>query len=134
MSRADKALELREKGFNCCQCTVCAFAEELDADYKTVFKCAEALGAGMGGMEGLCGAVSGAAMVIGLKNSTANLENPNSKASSCQMSKELLAEFVKKNGSAVCKDLKGTETGKALRSCPDCIRDAVELTDKILNI
>ena len=101
MSRADKALELREKGFNCCQCTVCAFAEELDADYKTVCKCAEALGAGMGGLEGLCGAVSGAAMVIGLKNSTANLENPNSKASSCQMSTELLAEFVKKNGSAV---------------------------------
>ena len=59
MSRAEKALELREKGYNCCQCTVCAFAEELDADYKTVFKCAEALGAGMGGMEGLCGAVSG---------------------------------------------------------------------------
>lgn len=88
----------------------------------------------MGGMEGLCGAVSGAAMVIGLKNSTANLEKPDSKASSCQMSKELLAEFVKKNGSAVCKDLKGTETGKALRSCPDCIRDAVELTEKILNI
>lgn len=134
MNRADKALALREKGFNCCQCTVCAFAEDLGGDYKTIFKCAEALGAGMGGQKGLCGAVSGAAMAIGLKTSTANLEAPDSKAASCELSKQLLDAFVKQNGSAVCKDLKGTETGTPLRSCPDCIRDAVEMTEKLLGL
>mgnify|MGYP002712395899 CR=1 FL=1 len=37
------------------------------------------------------------------------------------------------NGSVICKDLKGVETGKMLRSCDDCVRDAVKFLENVLN-
>ena len=46
--------------------------------------------------------------------------------------KEYVKKFQKQNGSYLCRELKGVETGKVLRSCPDCIRDAVALTEEYL--
>ena len=46
--------------------------------------------------------------------------------------REYAAKFKEQNGSYLCKELKGVETGKVLRSCPDCIRDAVALTEEYL--
>lgn len=83
-------------------------------------------------MQGVCGALSGAAMVIGSKNSTANLEKPDSKPATMKLMRELVAKFREKNGATLCKDLKGIETGKALRSCPGCIEDAIRLTEEML--
>lgn len=97
-----------------------------------MFRLTEALGAGMGGMEGTCGAVSGACVLAGMKGSTGSLEKPNSKAASYKLSKEILKQFKEQNGSIICKELKGVGTGKVLRSCQDCIKDAAALAEKIL--
>lgn len=40
--------------------------------------------------------------------------------------------FREKNGSTVCKELKGIESGKVLRSCPGCIEDMVRIAVKAL--
>lgn len=90
------------------------------------------LGLVMGGMQATCGAVSGAVMLAGLKNSCGDLEAPVSKGKTYQISKQLVEAFQKKNGSLVCKELKGVETGCPLRSCNDCIADAAELAEQIL--
>ena len=74
----------------------------------------------MGGMEGTCGAISAAAVLAGLKISTADLEKPNSKGTSYKASKACIAA------------LKGVDTGKVLRACPDCIRDAVAIIEENL--
>ena len=42
--------------------------------------------------------------------------------------------FAEQNSSLTCKELKGVETGKVLRSCPDCIMDAVEIAEKVLGL
>ena len=46
--------------------------------------------------------------------------------------KQLSADFREKNGSTICKDLKGVETGKVLRSCGGCIEDATALVCQLL--
>ena len=66
-----------------------------------------------------------------MKNSL-GCENPTSKKATYQLSGEILKEFEEKNGSAICRDLKGVDTGRVLRACNDCIRDAAELAEKIL--
>lgn len=83
-------------------------------------------------MDGTCGAVSGACALAGMKRSTANLVNPDSKGATYQLVKAIVKEFKDQNGSIICKDLKGIETGNVLRSCPDCIRDAARLAEKVL--
>lgn len=78
-SRADRAIVCHNKGYNCAQSVAFAFLDKVDIDPETLFKVTEGLGLGMGGMEGTCGAISAAAVLAGLKISTADLEKPNSK-------------------------------------------------------
>ncbi len=126
-----KALENHKKGYNCAQAVACAFSEQLGMDEKEVFRLMEPFGFGMGTM-GTCGAISGMAAVIGVNVSDGNLEVPTTKRKSYQDIKALTEKFVAKNGSAICRELKGVDTGKVLRSCDGCIQDAVELLQEYL--
>lgn len=132
MTKKELAIENHNKGYNCCQAVACAFSNDIGIDESILFKACEGFGLGMGCMECTCGAVSGAIMIAGLKNSTANLNGPKSKAATYQISKELVNRFQEKNGATICKELKGLETGKVLRSCEGCIEDATELVEAIL--
>ena len=68
----------------------------------------------------------------GFKNSCADPKNPKTKAATYQLTREITRQFAEKNHALVCKELKGVETGVVLRSCPDCIRDAVAIAEKVL--
>ena len=131
-SLVEKALAYHKKGFNCAQAVACVFAEELGRDEKEVFQLMEAFGFGMGTM-GTCGAVSGMVSVVGMKESDGDLEKPKTKKNSYRVSKELIRRFQEKNGSVICREIKGVDTKKVLRSCNGCIEDAVLLTRAYLD-
>ena len=84
--------------------------------------------------EATCGALSGAVMLAGFKNSDGKLDDPGTKADTYKLSKEMVERFQEKAGSTVCKELKGIETGKVLCSCPDCIRCGVEVVQEVLEL
>ncbi len=126
-----KADALHNKGYNCAQAVACTFAEELGKGEKEVFEIMEAFGLGMGSM-GTCGAVTGMAAVVGMKNSDGNLDKPGTKKSSYTQMKELNQKFIDKNGSNICRELKGIDTGEMLRSCPGCIEDCVAILEEYL--
>lgn len=131
-SRVEKATERHQKGYNCAQAVACTYCDLVGMDEETMFKVTEGMGAGMGNMEGTCGAVSGAVALAGMLQSCGNLDAPSSKGATYKLSRAILNEFKAENGSVICKDLKGVETGKVLRSCPDCIKDAARLAEKVL--
>ena len=54
----EKALQLHNQGNNCCQSVCLAFAEKLNIDEDILFKISEGFGAGMGNLQGICGALS----------------------------------------------------------------------------
>lgn len=134
MTKKELANNLHDKKYNCAQAVACAFAEEIGVDMEVLFKACEGFGLGMGGMNGTCGAISGAVMLAGFKNSDGNLDTPATKASTYQLSKEILEKFEEKNKATRCRDLKGVDTGKVLRSCPGCIEDAVEIVQEVLGL
>ena len=78
----------------------------------------EAFGFGMGTM-GTCGAVSAMAAVAGMKESDGNLDKPGTKKASYR-------------ASVVCREIKGVDTGRVLRSCDGCVTDAVEIIEEYL--
>ena len=132
-SRADRAIACHKQRLQLrTVCQLSHFLDKVDIDPETLFKVTEGLGLGMGGMEGTCGAISAAAVLAGLKISTADLEKPNSKGTSYKASKACIAAFKEKNSTIVCRELKGVDTGKVLRACPDCIRDAVAIIEENL--
>ena len=132
MTKKELAIAYHNQKYNCAQAVAMAFAEEAGIDKELLFKVCEGCGLGMGGMEGTCGAVTGAVILAGLKNSDGNFENPGTKAATYQLSREIVKQFREKNGTSICGELKGIETGKVLRSCPDSIMDAVEIVEDVL--
>ena len=132
--RIKLADELHRKGYSCSQSVAVACADLVDVPKEILFKAAEGFGAGMGTMDGVCGALTGALLIAGLKNSTANFAAPKSKASTMKLSKAMLTSFREKCGALICRDLKGVDTGKMICSCPDCIKHGVEVVEEELLI
>lgn len=134
MTNQERAARLHGNGYNCCQAVLLTFCNELGVDPVTAFKMGEGFGLGMGGMENTCGALSGAIMLAGLKNSDGDLDHPKTKAGTYRISRELTEAFKEKTGALVCRDLKGIDTGKVLCSCPKCIDSAVQIVEEILGL
>lgn len=132
MNRIEKALENHKKGYNCSQSVACAFCDKVDMDEKTLFQVMEAFGLGGGDMQGTCGAVAGAAAIAGMIHSSGNLASPDSKQNTYKIAKEMNAKFREMNGSTICKEIKGVETGKVLRSCDGCIEDAAKIVCQLI--
>lgn len=127
-----RAAELHSMGYNCAQSVLCALAPELELDADVAFRLAEGFGAGMGGMSETCGAISGAIMVLGQVTS-AGQEVRGSKGATYALSRELCGRFTEKNGSTICRELKGVGVDHApLRSCAGCIDDAIDLVLDII--
>lgn len=131
-TRTETAAEKRNTGYNCAQAVACTYCDMVGIDEETMFKITEGLGVGLGCMEGTCGAILGACVLAGMVNSTGHLEGHDSKAATIKLSKEMTRLFLERNSTLVCKELKGIKTGKMIRSCPDCVRDAAEFAEKVL--
>lgn len=131
--RVNKAAELHKAGYNCAQAVACAYCDMVGAEEKEVFRTMEAFGLGMGDMKCTCGAVSAMVALVGMKNSDVNLDAPKTKGATYKQVKELTRKFREKNGSVICAELKGVETGNMLRSCSGCIADACELVEEYLS-
>lgn len=128
--RIQMADELHRKGYNCAQSVAVACSDLVDVPKEILFRATEGFGLGMGTTDGVCGALTGGLVIAGLKNSTGNLANPKSKASTMKISKAMLTSFREKCGAIICRELKGVDTGKMLCSCPDCIKHGVEVVEK----
>ena len=101
-SRVSDCAARPARGVNCAQAIACTYADLVGADEKTMFAATEGLGLGMGGMQGTCGALSGACVICGLANSCADLEAPTSKAATYKVSRELVRRFAEVSGATRC--------------------------------
>ena len=128
-----EAARLHKMGYNCAQSVVCAMAPAIDLDADGAFVLAEGFGAGMGGMTETCGAISGGIMALGQVESS-GFDAPGSKGATYRRARAYCDAFREKNGSTVCRELKGVDAASGpLRSCAGCIDDAIDLFCDIMN-
>lgn len=104
MTHKEKALKVFDERFNCAQAVFAAFAEELGMPEELAMKTAICFGGGMQKGE-VCGAVSGALMVLGMKYGDAGSNIAESKAVSYRKASEFMNRFGAETGSCVCKEL-----------------------------
>lgn len=103
---SDKAMMNMKNGYNCAQTVLLAFCKELGLDEERAARLAQPLGAGMGRSGEVCGALSGALMVLGLKYGSADPADKATKEANYARAKAFLAEFAKTHEGAVrCSDL-----------------------------
>ena len=120
---------------NCAQAILCTYADKVGIDEDTARNIARSnlfallaknsFGAGMGNMEGTCGALVGAGITLGMKTKD--------RAKSMKGMKQMMTKFQQRNGATQCKLLKGIGTKVVLRECPDCVADAAEFLEELLD-
>ena len=133
-NRIKRTIELHDKGYNCAQSVACAYCDLAGIDEQTALRATEGFGAGMGGQQATCGAVSGAVFLAGIKNADGVVGAPSSKAATYELSKTIVEAFQQKNGTIICCELKAIDpvTGEQKRSCADCIMDAAAIAEEML--
>ena len=141
-SKVQKAVEQFEKGFNCSQAILSTYCEQFGLDYETALKIATGFGGGMH-INGTCGAVTGAFMVLGLKFGNSE-ENKEAKENTYKKVIEFTKKFSARNNTVKCHDLLGCDitTREGLEiarqkgvfsvTCPKLVQDAAEILEEML--
>jgi len=144
MSKVELAVSCFEEGFACSQALLSTYSPQFGLDRETALKVAGAFGGGMGRMGEICGAVTGALMVIGLKHGITIADDEQSQEKTYSLVNEFVNRFKSRTGSIVCRELLGcdistaegmdTAKEKGLFSsiCPKYVRDAAETLEQIL--
>lgn len=144
MNRADRAIELFNNNFNCSQAVFTVFATEYGISEELALKLATSFGGGARSGE-MCGAVSGALMVLGLKYGYFNAENNEQKQKAYSLVNEFVNRFKEINRSIVCRDLLGYDLSKpdefeiiaskglCKTICPNMVRSAVNILEQMLS-
>lgn len=145
--KSEKAKQLFLEGYNCSQAVLGAFCEDLGLSMETALKLSSSFGGGMGRMREVCGAVSGAFMVVGLKLGYTSPTDNKAKTEHYRLITAMAEEFKKENGSIICRELLGlgedekkshipdsrTPEYYKKRPCAELVEIAAEITEKALN-
>ena len=146
--RGRKAEELFTEEYNCAQSVFCAYAEECGLELGTAAKIASTFGGGMGRMREVCGAVTGALMVMGLLRGYDDPKEQDSKAALYEQVQEFGRRFREANGSIICRELLAAAEADAsaggapeartaayyhARPCARLVRSGAELLAQMLN-
>ena len=103
---AERAVDYYGRNFNCTQGVFTTYAIEHGLDEKLALKLATNFGGGARKGE-MCGAVSGALMVLGLLYGHSESDDLDAKAKAYAMAEEYMNRFIKKNGSVVAENCWG---------------------------
>lgn len=129
----EKAIKLHDEKYNCCQCVVLAFEDELGVDRKTLAKVTANLGGGLGYAGEVCGAVSGMAIVSGYLGKWDEPTDKLRKEESYNTIKELVEEFKEVNNYSRCPELlKQKEEGG--KDCNTLIGIAADMVAKKMGL
>ncbi len=109
MSKSQEAVSTFESGFNCAQSVLYTYGNEYFKENELALKLASGFGAGIAYRAEMCGAVSGALMVIGLKYGYSSLQMDMRKELTYRLTKEFITLFEKENNSIICKQLLQTD-------------------------
>ena len=125
VSRKEIAAEKKRcNSHNCAQAILHTYADVAGISEEAAMNIAGAFGGGMGNMEGTCGALVGAGLVLGLVNKD--------KVKSMKQMRQIMTRFHERNGATQCKLLKGVGTKNVLRECPLCVADAAEFLEELI--
>jgi len=131
------------EGNACSQAILTEFSETLGLDHLTALKIAAGFGGGMQ-TAGVCGAVTGAYMVLGLKFSNQECSKSDGRKKVYEAIKEFNRQFTHLNNTLNCRELLGcdisTPEGKQMandkdlfkRICPTFIKDSSRILQKIM--
>jgi C_GCAxxG_C_C family probable redox protein len=147
MNRVEKAIARHNSGFGCAQSVVSVFSEDFGIDEVTAQKIALGLGGGVCRQGEMCGALTGATIVLGMKYGVSNMDgeaNKIVKEKVYTLGQELIRRYRERTGAIRCNDILGFDMndpearkdghsrGVFNTRCNKCIQDSVEILEEML--
>lgn len=143
-NRAEEALSLMQEYGSCCTGVLAAYAPEVGMEKDLAAGIGRGMAGGVGGLGHVCGAVSGAVMVIGLKTTNeGNIHDMAASFDTMDTVKEFISRFEEQHSSIQCRELTGCDIStreksaaamkeNAFANCPKFVKSAVTILDDIL--
>jgi len=138
---AETAVGRFRQNFNCAQSVLVAFSPELGLDESWALKLASPFGGGVARRGQVCGAVTGALMVLGLAHGA---DTPAGKEAAYRLGQEFLQRFESRHAAILCRELLGCDIstpegfqqahgqGVFTALCPLFVGDAAEIVQGML--
>jgi C_GCAxxG_C_C family probable redox protein len=132
------------EGFNCAQSVFASHAWQFDLGPEIALKVSAAFGAGMGRQGEVCGAATGALMILGLASGSTSADDKDAKERTYLLARRFLDEFAQRNGSIHCRELlnceidtpegleRARQQGLFTTICSDLVAGAAALLDEML--
>lgn len=144
-SRVEAAVQRFETGYNCAQAVFATYADLFGMSEEDALKLASPMGAGVGRMREMCGAVTAMALLEGLKEGNTDPVDKQAQGRTYETVRTMCDSFAEQNGSMICRELLGiaareksavpserTAQYYAGRPCAKFVRSAAELVEKHL--
>jgi C_GCAxxG_C_C family probable redox protein len=143
--RTEQAVENFKNGYNCSQSVAMAYADLYPVDMETIKQVSGSFGGGMGRLREVCGAVTGAFMILGMEYPASDPTDKAVKSANYAAVQRTALQFKEKMGSYICADLLKVDRYPqdpnpedrnsayyAKRPCAYCVAVAAELLGKEL--
>jgi C_GCAxxG_C_C family probable redox protein len=144
MTKKEEALGCFNSGFSCSQSVLSVYAKDFGLSPELALKIACPFSGGISHTSGICGAVSGALMVIGLKYGRYTIEDVQAKEKTFELVQILMNKFKERFNSTNCTELLGydlskpeefakvKESGITRQLCPKFVGDSIDILEEIL--
>ena len=141
-SKVDCATDRFKEGFNCAQAVFATYAPSLGIKEDDALRISTGFGAGMGRQQEVCGAVTGALMVISSKHGMTDASDTVAKETTYAHVKDFTMRFLQLHGSISCHELLAcdinTEEGMkdynerklSATVCLPCVQDACKIIEE----
>jgi len=142
--KVEAAVACFREGFTCSQAILSVWSGRFGLEREMALRVASVFGGGMAGLGEVCGAVTGALIVIGLKHGQTEAKDKETKQKNYALVRDFTGRFRARNGSLSCRELlgcdlstaEGMETARSrglfTERCPRFVRDAAEILEEIL--
>lgn len=143
--RVERAVAHFTAGCNCCQAVVTAFCDLFGVDEKTAMRLSCGFGGGLGRLRETCGAVSGMALLAGLRFGNEEPADVAARAHTYEVVQQMASAFRERHGSIICRVLLGLERPEndpapaertaayyQNRPCAEYVATAAELAERLL--
>lgn len=143
MTHKEKALLYFDRKFHCSQAVLAAFADECGLTEELALKLGACLGSGMRKGE-VCGACTGALMVLGALYGQYDKADPQSRETANTVNDKMMNRFAEVSGSYLCNELLGCDirTKEGIEYavenklftdfCPKMVANAVDILEEII--
>jgi C_GCAxxG_C_C family probable redox protein len=143
-NQIQKAISIFRSGRNCAQAVLTAFSDDLNFDNDFATEISSGFGGGMGRLQEICGAVTGAFMVLGIYNSRKYTDKDEIRDHTYAMIQEFNKQFSAIHHTNNCRlllglDLKTNEGRQTMLEqnlsesvCEKCVADSVRILEGLM--